>query len=281
MHKALLVASMGFLFSPHTSYAKTIIWDLGGVLFEPSTYALLSHMGFVSLAKHVMYDRRYPDIKLLILNLLHNLELDCLEHVKQQYTSPIYDHASTPLPLCMYAWLTGTLTGPELVQHAHARIEQLHVQQYFVSAHEKQLVKNAIAAVFTPASFAAIMRPIQEGLQLVKKCSRVPNNRLILLSNWDRLSFDILAQSPHGAEVLMHFKPEHQVISGNLGYAKPDPRCFEYILTQYNLDPQDCIFIDDQEENCKQAQNCGLTSIWLRNKNYPELERLLRFHNVF
>lgn len=267
---------------PSTRYRKTIIWDLGGVLFEPSVCRVLSHIGFFPLIKHMLHDRKYPTLKAQVFTLLHQLELEILTPtsiLEQQIN--LYDSTNTLLPACMSAWLTGTLTSFELISHAHAHIEQLHIQQYFTSKHEKNLVKQVITALFHPLSFAHFMRPVKAGLRLLKKCALIPNNRLLLLSNWDAQSFSVLAQSRHGRRILRHFKPEHRVISGLLGYAKPDERCFNYIINKYNLRPQECIFIDDQQENILQAEKQGFTCIWLQERNYAALEQLLKLHNAF
>jgi FMN phosphatase YigB (HAD superfamily) len=258
----------------HTQHKKTIIWDLGGVLFEPSTCRVLSHIGFLVLIKHILHDCTYPALKAQIFTLLHQLDF-------AQQPIDLYDNSCTKLPPCMSAWLTGRLTGLELISHAHNHIDQLPTQQYFASIHEKNLIKQAISALFHPISFAHSMRPIPAGLRLLKKCARMPHTRLLLLSNWDAQSFSVLTKSNHGQSVLRYFLPEHHVISGLLGYAKPDKRCFEYIIKKYNLSPQECIFIDDQHENIVQAEKHGFTCIWLQNKNYEALEQLLKLHNVF
>ena len=51
------------------------------------------------------------------------------------------------------------------------------------------------------------------------------------------------------------------VTSGEEKIGKPNRRIFEILLTRYDLDPQQCLFIDDSFANTSTAINLGITSI--------------------
>ncbi len=49
------------------------------------------------------------------------------------------------------------------------------------------------------------------------------------------------------------------VLSGVVGLTKPNKGIFEYLLEKYNLNAQECLFIDDSEKNIKGAEATGIS----------------------
>ena len=64
------------------------------------------------------------------------------------------------------------------------------------------------------------------------------------------------------------------VVSSDIKMIKPNPAIYEYILKKYDLKPEECLFIDDMEENVKAAEAAGIKGFVFRN-NYGELKELL------
>ncbi len=46
--------------------------------------------------------------------------------------------------------------------------------------------------------------------------------------------------------------------SSDIGFLKPDPRAYQLVLTENNLEPADCIFFDDSEKNVEAARALGI-----------------------
>jgi len=67
------------------------------------------------------------------------------------------------------------------------------------------------------------------------------------------------------------------VISGEVGFHKPQPEIFRMGAESIGVAPADCVFVDDLRENCEGAEAVGMTAILHRGaeKTLPELERLL------
>jgi putative hydrolase of the HAD superfamily len=67
------------------------------------------------------------------------------------------------------------------------------------------------------------------------------------------------------------------VISGDVGLHKPDPAIFELTCSRLDVEPRECVFVDDLRENCAAAEGLGITAILHRGSDstVPELERLL------
>jgi putative hydrolase of the HAD superfamily len=67
------------------------------------------------------------------------------------------------------------------------------------------------------------------------------------------------------------------VISGEVGLHKPEPEIFRLGAERVGLPPEECVFVDDLNENCAGAEAVGMTAILHRGveRTLPELERLL------
>ena len=68
-------------------------------------------------------------------------------------------------------------------------------------------------------------------------------------------------------------KAKGAVVSSHLKIAKPDIRIYQYLLETYNLNPDECIFIDDSVANIKAAKELGIHGIV-----YTDIESL---RNIF
>jgi epoxide hydrolase-like predicted phosphatase len=67
------------------------------------------------------------------------------------------------------------------------------------------------------------------------------------------------------------------VISGEVGYHKPQPEIYRLGAKSVGLEPGECVFVDDLRENCEGAEEVGMTAVLHRGADttLPELERLL------
>ena len=60
------------------------------------------------------------------------------------------------------------------------------------------------------------------------------------------------------------------VVSSDLHIIKPDEKIYKYILEKYNLNPEECLFIDDREENIEGAKKVNI-KVELFKNNYNEI----------
>ena len=79
---------------------------------------------------------------------------------------------------------------------------------------------------------------------------------LAALSNWSSETFPRVKDQ---YEFLDWFSP--LVISGYIGYKKPDPEPFQILLHELGRDAGDCLFIDDMEDNIQEARRQGFEVI--------------------
>lgn len=63
------------------------------------------------------------------------------------------------------------------------------------------------------------------------------------------------------------------VFSYQCGYTKPEPEIYLYLLEKYQLNPRECVFIDDRPENVEAARRLGIKGIIFNS--YQQVEEQL------
>ena len=110
--------------------------------------------------------------------------------------------------------------------------------------------------------------PYVEGMQELIPKLKEAGYRLYLLSNAPAMLKDHLA----AFDIMRFF--DGAVISGDIKLTKPDQRIYQYILNEYALKPEECLFIDDLIDNVAAALACGIDSIQFKG-DVSEIEALL------
>lgn len=88
-------------------------------------------------------------------------------------------------------------------------------------------------------------------------------HRIFVLSNTSPVFYELLKdQLSPLAEILDGF-----VLSCDIKAIKPDRKMFEEILQKYELDPSNCIFLDDVEENTKVAESLGIKAYQVKQRS--------------
>ena len=67
---------------------------------------------------------------------------------------------------------------------------------------------------------------------------------------------------------------EGVVVSSDVKMIKPNPAIYEYILKTYNLNPVECLFIDDVKANVEAAEAAGIKGFVFKN-SYNEIKEVL------
>lgn len=63
--------------------------------------------------------------------------------------------------------------------------------------------------------------------------------------------------------MLSHF--EHQFMSYQIGFSKPDLRIYEHVIQKLPYSADELLFIDDKPSNVESAKNCGMHSVHFTN----------------
>jgi glucose-1-phosphatase len=137
------------------------------------------------------------------------------------------------------------------VQHAFERGE-ISPEQYYQSflEHSGCRISFRHFAIIWAKHFVTIPSMILMGQKLAR------NLKVYFLSNTNPLHIPVLY---HIFPNLLFF--HGQALSYELGAMKPDPAFFQRALEKLDLDPAECLYIDDQARNVAGAKEFGLRSI--------------------
>ena len=83
-----------------------------------------------------------------------------------------------------------------------------------------------------------------------------------LLSNYPKELFTM-----HEQKGLFPFieKTDGKVVSGFVKMVKPNPDIYEYLMSQYGLNADECVFLDDRAENIEAAIKLGMKGIVVKS----------------
>lgn len=95
-----------------------------------------------------------------------------------------------------------------------------------------------------------------EALALLKAC-KAAGHKLFVLSNMSIAEYDRIKQEPEIASLFSYF--DDIVISDMTPYKKPNTQIFTYLCEQYSLQPADCVFIDDKQDNLDGARSASIS----------------------
>ena len=71
----------------------------------------------------------------------------------------------------------------------------------------------------------------------------------------------------------MHFF-DGVMVSSDVHLIKPDTRIYELLCETYDLNPEECVFIDDRPENVEAAKRVGMKGIVFEG-DYKVVEKVI------
>lgn len=240
--------------------------DLNGVLVKRDQHATVRELGIFTamrIGNPAKFEKRL---------------LDFLALVPPLSSDSSWTTGST-LPPIMTNWLRGLCTG----QQALAQVQKTaHSQEsFFVSRSEKTLIMRICEMMFCPQTLIRMMSPVREGFAFLKYFAE--QYRVIVTTNWDKESFEVLRQDKRFADIFTH--AELAIVSSHIGHIKPDAGFFKQACCEAEIDPscEAIIYIDDEEVNLQGAQALKypyLYALKCDGTNYRELttqvEQVLR-----
>lgn len=135
----------------------------------------------------------------------------------------------------------GTMTEEEAVVSICRRIPEL---------------EREVRAVFN--DWQEILLPVEESIELLKEL-KGRGYGIYLLSNFHLKPFQMIKN-----HTLIKYC-DGMVISAAVNYIKPEPSIYQSLLEKYNLDPGECIFIDDTTKNLEGARAFNIETIHFTN----------------
>ncbi|ORO75119.1 HAD family phosphatase [Streptococcus oralis] len=140
----------------------------------------------------------------------------------------------------------GTMSREELV---------LKVVSMIGSTYQKKVEE----VIWNWPSYIDIYREVFPVLSELKK----KGDRIFVLSNTSKVFYDLLDEQLSPLKELL----DGFVLSCDIKAIKPDLAMFKEILDKYQLDPANCIFLDDIEDNTSAAEKLGIKAYQVKKRS--------------
>ena len=140
----------------------------------------------------------------------------------------------------------GTMTREELV---------LEVVSMIGSTYQKKVEE----VIWNWPSYIDIYREVFPVLSELKK----KGHRIFVLSNTSKVFYDLLDEQLSPLKELL----DGFVLSCDIKAIKPDLVMFKEILDKYQLNPTNCVFLDDIEDNIIAAEKLGIKAYQVKKRN--------------
>ena len=140
----------------------------------------------------------------------------------------------------------GTLTREELVLKVVSMIGSIYQEKV------QEVVWNwpSYIEIYTEV-FPLLVRLKEKG------------HRIFVLSNTSPVFYGLLEEQLSPLNKIL----DGFVLSCDIKAIKPDPKMFEEILHKYQLDPVNCIFLDDVKDNTKMAESLGIKAYQVKRRS--------------
>lgn len=100
-----------------------------------------------------------------------------------------------------------------------------------------------------------------------------PNTELLRVIVSLKSKYKIVIFSNFPNELFNELKEKHKLehyfdeffISSDYHLVKPEPKIYQVVLSELKIQSNECVFIDDKEENVEAAEKLGISSILYRN----------------
>jgi epoxide hydrolase-like predicted phosphatase len=226
-----------------------IIVDLTDVLFTENKSGFTKQLGLKSLASYTLTHWKNPVES--CLDILEKMSNE--ESVKGEYT---ITYKGRTMPRCMCEWQQGKKTYQDVQQELADFMKQAVAKGYFTSNNEYAIIETILSLSLDPQQVPFITKPITPMVELMEKLKKA-GYTLYILANFTMESFATLSLAY--PDVITLF--DDIVLSAHAQALKPSPKIFTHLLEKHNLNPDQCIFIDDQEEYVQTAEQLGITGI--------------------
>ncbi len=127
-------------------------------------------------------------------------------------------------------------------------------------------IKKELRTAFT--SIEGMLTIRDYAIPLVREL-KAQGLKVYYLSNYSKKAYDECGSS-------LAFMPymDGGLVSFRIGKTKPDPEMFRMFLKEFELAAEECVFVDDTEENVRAAEALGFQGIVFRDPE--DLEKTLR-----
>lgn len=234
---------------------KAIIFDMGGVIVDTCKKKTFWQLGPKLLFEYWRNAKSSQDLR-NTQKRLYALLSDAHPSHNQGNLWGVKDNQGKEVPQLVAEWLRGMKPNKELYDQVVAFANQN--PEWFTHPSEQRMLLSASHMIFHPRTFIKTRKIFDESVELIRECKE-RGFKLYVLSNWDRESAKLLVEKNPDLFTLF----DGIIFSGDVQITKPEPPIFKNITDI--IPAEECVFIDDQQENTEVAQSLGFNTILVEN----------------
>jgi HAD superfamily hydrolase (TIGR01509 family) len=223
-----------------------ILFELTNVLVKENQMGFSKKVGYGNLASYTLTHWKNPGHRCLDM-------LEAISKHEKQIPHITVTLNKKILPRCLVELQEGKKTSAQTSAEIREAIEVLDTQNYFTSIKEKNLMHTIMKIALDPQFTATLIEPIKPTVQLAHKLKAAGHSIYIFANTPDELFKAFQKKHP---EIISIF--DGVVVSSDVKAVKPDPIIFDHLIRTHNVNPKDCILIDDRKENLTAAKNRGM-----------------------
>lgn len=145
---------------------------------------------------------------------------------------------------------------PIWVQMDLGQVSLEEAKRYYAEKYPKDA--KSMAGFLDRVDKIRIDRPrVWEKLPKLKK----KGYKIFLLSNYPKELFE-----EHISHFTFRKELDGMVVSYQVHLVKPDPQIYRSLLKKYDLQAEECLFLDDREENVKAARELGFDTFQVKSQ---------------
>lgn len=161
---------------------------------------------------------------------------------------------------------------PEILDIIHSDIWKRLDEGTVSNSESLELLSDSIRPDFHTflLKFTSHMTVLQDGVAMVQY-SIWKDKNIYILSNFHREGYELIKKN----EIFADF--DGGIVSSHVKMNKPNPGIYKALLDKYQLNPSECVFIDDKEENVNAANDLKIHGILCKDHStaFEELKRVL------
>lgn len=232
-----------------SSQKHVIIFDLTNVIIKENQIGFAKKVGYGTLASYAITHWKNPGHR--CLDMLHEMS-----NHESQKPHIILTLQKRTLPRCLVELQEGKKTCAQAKEEIIQGIQRLDEQKFFGSVKEKELMKNIMELILDPKTVTSTIEPVKPTIQLIHRL-KAAGHPVYCCGNAPEELYSVAQQK--FPDITQHF--DGIVISSHVKTVKPDEGIFNHLLEKHNLDPANCIVIEDQEESAATAKKLGMQAI--------------------
>lgn len=235
--------------NPPSCQKYVIIFDLTNILIKENQIGFAKKVGYGTLASYAITHWKNPGHR--CLDMLHEMS-------NQESHKPhiILTLQKRTLPRCLVELQEGKKTCAQAKDEIIQGIQLLDEQKFFGSVKEKELMKNIMELILDPKTVTDTIEPIKSNINLIQKL-KTAGHQVYACGNAPKELYAVTQKK--FPDITKHL--DGIVISSHINAIKPDEAIFNHLLKEYNLNPANCIVIEDQEASAATAEKLGMKAI--------------------